>query len=326
MPTTPKTLERYWHPWPLYIWLLAQVTLIRILAHLEVYLTEHLRPQVGDDVTVEKTTVASREEGYRIPVHIYKPKEPAPGLPPVHVNVHGSGFCVPAYFGNSRWPCYLLASKLKCIVIDVNYRKAPNYPFPHGREDVIDVIGWVLSQPQRFDTSRISMSGFSSGGSVAFSAASEFGPEHIRSIACYYAPLNGDTDDARNGTLVRPKLKFRSGVVLIPWVFRALYYSYIPPGITAADYRISVHFTPTERLPKHMFFAAGDSDSMYREVVNMYNRIKEEGSPEQKANAILHIVKDEAHAFDEQARGPESERARDEMFQIMIDVVRRSWE
>ncbi|WFD35304.1 hypothetical protein MCUN1_002155 [Malassezia cuniculi] len=325
MTTTPLQLDNFKHPWPLYLYLLIQIYFVRSLAALEVYLTDKLRPQVGDDVTVEDAKIASRDDGRRIRVQIYKPKDLPEGPVPVHINVHGSGFCIPQYFGNSRWPCYLIASKLKCIVLDCDYRKAPENPFPRGRNDIVDVMGWVLSQPQRFDTSRISVSGFSAGGNVALSAASEFGPERICSATTFYAPFDATSHEARHGILVSPNPNFRSGVVLLGWVFRALFSSYLPPGQALDDPRVSLVFMDPARLPHHMLLICGDADSMYNESIKMQTHIMKDGSDVQKANLQLHIVKDEAHAFDEQCKTPESIAVRDEAFQLMIDTIRRSW-
>lgn len=318
-------MERHKHSWLLYLNLVIVMRCVRALAYLEVYLTDKLRPKVREDVLVEHTSIPSRDAGRNIPVHIYKPKEPAPGLPPVNINAHGSGFCLDAYFGNSRWPCYLIASQLKCVVIDVKYRKAPEYPFPNGFEDIIDVIEWVHSQPKCFDTKRVSVTGFSAGGNIIFSAASELGPERICAATIFYAPVDASTREAREGILNRPNTKMRSGIALNPWVFRYLFHSYLPPSQPYDDPRVSVLFKPVETFPNHMLFVSGDSDTMCYEMIKIYDLVKTHGNPVQKANVGLFIAKDEGHAFDEQANAPESVKLRDEAYQAMIDNIRRSW-
>lgn len=35
--------------------------------------------------------------------------------------------------------CSILASKLKCTIVDADYRKAPEYPYPAAVEDAEDV-------------------------------------------------------------------------------------------------------------------------------------------------------------------------------------------
>lgn len=113
-----------------YLFLVIYVWFLRCLAYLEVYLTNHLRPLPGPDVTVSKVWFPSRDKGRKIFANIYRPVGLKEGSMPVHINVHGSGFAIPAFFGNSRYFCYVLAKLLQCVVIDTDYRKAPENPFP----------------------------------------------------------------------------------------------------------------------------------------------------------------------------------------------------
>ena len=90
------------------------------MAYVEVFLTDKLRPKVKDDVKVTKIWFPSREKGRYIKAYIYEPVSMPAGPRPVNVNVHGSGFCSAAFFGNSRWFNYCVASKLQCYVIDTD--------------------------------------------------------------------------------------------------------------------------------------------------------------------------------------------------------------
>ncbi|KUI67931.1 putative carboxylesterase 15 [Cytospora mali] len=74
-------------------------------------------------------------------------------------------------------------------VLDADYRKAPEHPFPAALHDVEDVLHWVggrSSLPSgedgyRLDASRVVLSGFSSGGALALAAASAFRREILKS-------------------------------------------------------------------------------------------------------------------------------------------------
>jgi acetyl esterase/lipase len=62
----------------------------------------------------------------------------------------------------------------RCLVVSVDYGLAPENPFPAAVEDSIDAVRWVASSPaelQKIDTSRISISGTSSGANLAVVAA-----------------------------------------------------------------------------------------------------------------------------------------------------------
>jgi acetyl esterase/lipase len=53
------------------------------------------------------------------------------------------------------------------VVIDADYRESPKNPFPAAMNDAEDVILWELSQPGKFDPTRIALSGFSAGANLA---------------------------------------------------------------------------------------------------------------------------------------------------------------
>lgn len=57
------------------------------------------------------------------------------------------------------------------IVIDADYAKAPELPFPSSHQDAQDVILWVLKQSFA-NRSAITLSGLSAGGTLALSMAS----------------------------------------------------------------------------------------------------------------------------------------------------------
>ncbi len=59
-----------------------------------------------------------------------------------------------------------LAVKARCRVLLVDYRLAPEHPYPAPVEDAIAAYDWVLEQG--FDPSRIGISGDSAGGGLTF--------------------------------------------------------------------------------------------------------------------------------------------------------------
>lgn len=79
---------------------------------------------------------------YPVPIRIYHPK---PGTPlPVAVFVHGGGhMCgsIPVYDGIVR----KLTSKIEHIVIAIDYRLAPEFPYPTGLEDTKAAIRGIFN-------------------------------------------------------------------------------------------------------------------------------------------------------------------------------------
>lgn len=92
---------------------------------------------------------------------------------PVLVWFHGGGWAVGG-LNNGTDLCCWACEKARCLVVSVDYGLAPEHPFPAAVEDSIDAVRWVASPPaelQKIDTSRISISGTSSGANLAIVAA-----------------------------------------------------------------------------------------------------------------------------------------------------------
>lgn len=308
-----------------YIKLLFEVYLLRCLAYLDVYLTDHLRPKVNDDVKVTTVYIPSRDKGRTIKAYIYEPVDMPSGPRPVNVNMHGSGFCLDAYFGNSRYFMYLTAKKLKCYAIDARYRKAPEYPCPYPSYDCEDVVNWVHSQPDKFDGSRVALTGFSAGGNVAIGAAARLGRDKVAALGCFYSPLDGTATNAPVGFRKATPTDFRSGVILLPWAFSRFFSAYVPSQLDPGYYCLSVASTPPEKLPDHIILVAGEADVLYHDSAVMYNNLMANGTESHKKHCQFISVPNEAHAFDEQPRHPESVEWRDKTYMLTIQNMHSAW-
>ena len=87
---------------------------------------------------------------------------------PVLVYCHGGGFMV----GSSEDTDYMtrrICSVAKAIVVSVNYRLAPEWPFPTGLYDCLEIYKWVRSHGSEIggDPGRVGLAGDSSGGNFA---------------------------------------------------------------------------------------------------------------------------------------------------------------
>jgi acetyl esterase/lipase len=129
-------------------------------------------------------------------LHIYLPEsstvKPTARLP-VHVNVHGSGFCLNVFGADAAF-CGWLACSVPCVVVDIDHRKAPEHPWPAGPDDVRDAVRRVreIAETQGWDANRVSLGGFSSGANLALVEASrhrESGERLICSVLAFYPSL-----------------------------------------------------------------------------------------------------------------------------------------
>lgn len=229
-----------------------------------------------------------------------------------------------AFFGNSRWFCYKVASQLNCVVVDTDYRKAPEYPHPYPLLDIEDCVYWLLSQPERYDKDMITMSGFSAGGNLAMSSTNRLGRDIIKALVSFYAPIDATTEGAPIGIrdYPEPRETARSGTHLESWVFATFYRSYIPLHQDPGQPSITVLFLPMDRYPDYMLVASGRCDVMHEDSNDFYQKILKEGSPVQRANARFLSIPREDHAFDEQPKCPESVEWREKAYDASVATIR----
>ncbi len=105
-------------------------------------------------------------DGGRITVRLYRPDTPGPH--PLHVFLHGGGWCVGTL--DERDPrCRSIAAGADCVVASVDYRMAPEHHFPTAPEDAYAALCWLVEQADRLglDASRVSVSGESAGANLA---------------------------------------------------------------------------------------------------------------------------------------------------------------
>lgn len=105
--------------------------------------------------------------GGPLAVRIYRPPSDASALPAV-VFIHGGGWTVgdlETYDGQAR----MHAVGADAVVVAVDYRLAPEHPFPAAVEDVWAAAEWLAASGAEIgvDASRIAVAGDSAGGNLA---------------------------------------------------------------------------------------------------------------------------------------------------------------
>ncbi|GIH92196.1 alpha/beta hydrolase [Planobispora siamensis] len=119
-------------------------------------------PAPADPPAVEETAEA---RGARVPVRIFAPSgERARG---VYLDIHGGGFYMDsAARGDVR--NRKLAEDLRLAVVSVDYRLAPEHPWPAAPDDCETAALWLVEQARdRFGTTRLAIGGISAGATLA---------------------------------------------------------------------------------------------------------------------------------------------------------------
>lgn len=167
----------------------------RVLAELVEQATGGVRP-ADERVAVHDRRIPGPDGGGgEIPVRIYLPraaKRPLPAL----VLFHGGAFVV----GDLEFPTHpralLYAAEAGIAVVAVDYRLAPEHPFPAGAEDCYAATAWTSEHADELgiDPGRIAVGGESAGGNLAAAvtlmARDRGGPELAFQLLAY--PVTDD--------------------------------------------------------------------------------------------------------------------------------------
>ena len=146
-----------------------------------------------------------------VPVRVYEPDEPATGL---LVYLHGGGFCIGS-IGLMDGVARELAHATGAAVVSVEYRLAPEHPYPAGLDDCEAVTRWALANAGRFGVGpgQVVVGGESAGGNLTAAVALRLrrapGPAPLAAQLLLDPGTAGRADDAD-----LPSREYFDGIVL----------------------------------------------------------------------------------------------------------------
>ncbi len=190
------------------------------LGPIRVGLDERRRAAVAE---VDVTGVSiSDETASAVPVRIYRA---APTPSPVVIYCHAGAFVLGNLDTDHR-QCVELARRGRCAVVSVDYRLAPEHPYPAALDDATTVLDWVIGSADELgvDTSRIAVAGSSAGGALAAGLAQRFPEALVYPIAaptCARRPGDRIQDGVQRDAGVR-RGRRRADVALLPRYHRCV--------------------------------------------------------------------------------------------------------
>ena len=238
-----------------------------------------------------------------IPARLYRPNEEiAPGL---LVWLHGGGFVLGSLDG-SDLPARALAVASGCAVVSVDYRLAPEHPFPAAPEDCFAATAWIAQHASSLWAApgRLAVGGDSAGGNlaavVAQLARDRGGPNVDLQVLVYpVVAREPDTPSYRD---------FADGYWLTAGDMRWFWAQYLPPGQDGSDPRASPLLCDSLAGLPPAVVATAECDVLRDEGEQYAARLRAEGVPVtlRRYEGMLHgfldcsgVVDDAWVAFDE---------------------------
>lgn len=121
--------------------------------------------QVPDIAEVKDTEVPGAAGPMR--VRIYDPQPHSSSPKPALIFIHGGGWCLNTVESHDSI-CRALAKEASVVVLSLDYRLAPEHPFPAGLEDCYAAVQWISQNAQQLhlDPQRLALGGDSAGGNL----------------------------------------------------------------------------------------------------------------------------------------------------------------
>jgi acetyl esterase/lipase len=116
-------------------------------------------------------TEVARTTGPDIPIRVYTPRGHASPLG-VLMFIHGGGFTL-GNLDSEHTRCVQICSEAQCVVVRVDYRLAPEHPYPAALNDCYETLEWISRSLPRLgvDAGSIAVGGASAGGNLAAAVA-----------------------------------------------------------------------------------------------------------------------------------------------------------
>ena len=262
-----------------------------------------------EHVDVEDRQIGGPSPGRPLRLRLYSGGEPE-GLRPCLLWIHGGGYILGCPEMDEQLLCRK-AGELGCLVVAVDYRLAPEHPYPAAVDDCDAALGWILENAPALgvDTGTLALGGASAGGALAAALALRARERRPGAIAFQ--------------CLIYPMLDYRTGTAAQEaagdyWLWGAEHNRFAWKAYLGANdltHGVSPFASPAaakrlDGLPP-TYLCIGDQDLFYEEDIHYARRLLESG-----VAVELDIVPGAPHGFDK-LPAPMSEQALQRRFEAL---------
>lgn len=242
--------------------------------------------------TLERRQVPGPAGAPGIGLHIYRPADAAGPLPCIY-HIHGGGY-VGGAAAQLEFFHRPLVRELRCVLVSVDYRLAPEHVFPAAIEDCYAGLGWTIGNAAGLgiDPARIGVMGESAGGGLA--AALALLVRDRGELALTFQHLTYPMLDDRTCTTADPH-PYAGEFVWTPPNNRFGWASLLgrePGGADVSPYAAASRATDLASLPP-AYIMTGALDLFLEEDIDYARRLTRAGVPTE-----LHVYPGGFHGFD----------------------------
>ena len=124
------------------------------------------QPLEQTEVSIEEVAIQSYDN-QEIKVRVYKPTKEIEGKLPGFLWIHGGGYVLGTAESDDGL-CVNIVNSANCVVVSVDYRLAPEHPYPTPIEDCYSALCYLVNNAAELgvDTDKIGVGGLSAGGGL----------------------------------------------------------------------------------------------------------------------------------------------------------------
>src|SRR5262249_38310609 len=119
---------------------------------------------VVEGVTSEDKVATGSHDGYGVRIRVYRPNHQSSKLPAL-LWIHGGGYVMGDIEQDDRLMRQLV-TRIGWVAVSVDYRLAPEHPFPAPVEDCYAGLKWLFANARALGVDRIAVGGASGGGGL----------------------------------------------------------------------------------------------------------------------------------------------------------------
>ena len=248
-----------------------------------------------EDIRLQVLRISNSDNSGELELRVYRPAALTGTLPCIFY-LHGGG-CVMYRAWHDDIACAAFSLQENCVIVNVDYRLAPDFPAPTGQLDALTAWNWLISEgisALDIDPEKIIIHGNSGGGNIAVGLVLRILDAGIKLPAAVVPlyPMLDDRSCTPSSSMVEDNTFWGTDLNAAAW-------KYYLHGQDPFDIRVPDGYTAPARresfkgFPKTFTFVGG-LELFRDEVMEMVRKMSRDG-----VDVEFHLYPGCCHAFEQ---------------------------